>query len=46
MEMLDLEKISRERAEDHFVEDAIETDEDDDDMSELKTAREENNNKE
>ena len=46
MEMLDLEKISRERAEDHFVDDPIETDEDDDDMCELKTAREENNNKE
>ena len=43
VEMLDLEKISRERAEDQVLDDAIETDEDDDDMCELKTAREENN---
>ena len=46
VEMLDLEKISRERAEDQVLDDAIETDEADDNMSELNTAREENNNKE
>merc|ERR1711874_865379 len=47
VEMLDLEKISREKAEDQLVDDGIgdEADEDDDDMCELQTSREENNNK-
>ena len=43
--MLDLEKITREK--DQVVDDAIkeEADEDDDDLSELQTSREQNNKK-
>ena len=43
MEMLDLEKITREKYQ--VVDDAIEdeADEDDDDLSELQTSREQNN---
>ena len=43
MEMMDLEKITREK--DQVVDDAIEdeADEDDDDICELQTSREQNN---
>ena len=43
MEMLDLEKITREK--DQAVDDAIENeaDKDDDDLSELQTSKEQNN---